>query len=84
MKANLSAVLQRVDAGEQIRVTVRGRHVADLVPAGARPADARLRGLVADGKVALAARPRPRSRPRPVNTGSSATAIVLAERDDGR
>jgi prevent-host-death family protein len=84
LKATLSSVLHRVSEGEQIRVTLRGRHVADIVPAGSRRSDERLRALVADGRVAPAARPRPRRAPRPLDTGSSATAIVLAERDDER
>ena len=33
----MAAVLRRVAAGERVRVTVRGRVVADLVPAEARP-----------------------------------------------
>jgi prevent-host-death family protein len=84
LKATLSSVLHRVDEGEQIRVTLRGRHVADLVPAGSRRSDDRLRALVADGRVSPAARPLPRGPARPVDTGRSASAIVLAERDDER
>jgi len=84
LKASLSSVLHRVDEGEQIRVTRRGQPVADIVPAGARRSDERLRGLVADGRITPAARPRPRRSPRPLDTGRSASAIVLAERDDER
>jgi prevent-host-death family protein len=81
LKGCLSSVLHRVDEGEQIRVTVRGRPVADIVPAGARRGNARLRELVADGRVTPAAQARPRRSPRPLDTGRSASAIVLAERD---
>jgi prevent-host-death family protein len=84
LKANLSQVLRRIDDGEQVRVTLRGRHVADLVPAGTRRSDEQLRQLVADGRVTPASRPRPKVRPRPVATGRSATAIVLDERNDDR
>jgi prevent-host-death family protein len=84
LKTSLSSVLHDVDEGEQIRVTVRGRPVADIVPAGSRRADERLRALVADGRVTPAARPRPRPSPPPLDTGRSASAIVLAERDDER
>jgi prevent-host-death family protein len=84
LKANLSAVLRRVEAGEQIGVTVRGRRVADLVPAGSRRSEERLRALVAEGRITLAARPRPRRAARPLRTGSSATEQVLAERDAAR
>lgn len=82
LKTNLSSVLHRVDAGEQIRVTRRGHPVADIVPAGGRRGDERLRELVADGRVTPAARPRPRRSPRPLDSARSASAIVLAERDD--
>lgn len=34
LKNDLSAYLRRVASGEQVRVTMRGRPVADLVPAG--------------------------------------------------
>lgn len=84
LKTNLSSVLRQVDAGEQIRVTRRGRPVADIVPAGAQRGDQRLRALVADGRVTPASRPRPSRSPRPLKTGRSASAIVLAERDDER
>lgn len=82
MKATLSSVLHSVDEGEQIRVTLRGRHVADIVPAGSRRSDDRLRVLVAEGRISPAARPLPRERSRPLDIGRSASAIVLAERDD--
>jgi prevent-host-death family protein len=84
LKASLSSVLNQVGEGEQIRVTVRGRPVADIVPAGSRRTDERMRALVADGRVTPAARPRPRHTPRPLNSGHSASAIVLAERNDER
>jgi prevent-host-death family protein len=84
LKTSLSSVLHRVDEGEQIRVTRRGQPVADIVPAGARRGDERLRKLVADGRITPAARPRPSRSPRPLDTGRSASAIVLVERDDVR
>jgi prevent-host-death family protein len=84
LKTNLSSVLHEVDEGEQIKVTVRGRHVADLVPAGSRRSDRQLRELVADGKITPAGAPQPSRSPRPLKTGHSASAIVLAEREDER
>jgi prevent-host-death family protein len=84
LKTSLSRVLRRVAEGEQIRVTVRGQPVADLVPTGARRGEARLRALVADGRLTPASSSRPRRSPRPLDTGRSASAIVLAERDDER
>lgn len=82
LKTTLSSVLHKVDEGESIRVTVRGRPVADLVPTGMRRSNERLRALVAEGKVTPASRALPRRSPRPLDTGRSASAIVLAERDD--
>jgi prevent-host-death family protein len=84
LKASLSSVLHEVGEGEQIRVTVRGRPVADIVPASASRAGERLRELVAEGRITPAAQARPRRSPSPLNTGRSASAIVLAERADER
>lgn len=36
LRNNVSAVLREVEAGGRLRVTVRGRAVADLVPVAAR------------------------------------------------
>lgn len=84
LKTHLSNVLHRVDEGEQIRVTVRGRPVADIVPAGSGRGQERLRELVAEGRVTPAARTRSKRLPRPMDTGRSASAIVLGEREDDR
>lgn len=83
LKSSLSSVLHDVEGGEQVRVTVRGRAVADLVPAG-RAGEARLRQLVASGRLTPAARARPTRRPRPLQGKRAASSIVLAERDSGR
>lgn len=84
LKSRLSSVLHQVEEGEQIRVTVRGRPVADIVPAGGRASETRLRELVASGRVTPASRARPTRRPRPMQSKRSATSIVLAERDADR
>lgn len=84
LKSSLSSVLHDVEEGEQVRVTVRGRPVADLVPAAGRASETRLRELVASGQVTPAARARPTRRPRPVPSKRSASSIVLAERDAER
>jgi prevent-host-death family protein len=84
LKANLSSVLHRVDEGEEIRVTRRGRLVAEIVPAGAARGDDRLRELLANGRIALPARPLPARAPRLAKSDRSATAIVLADRADER
>ncbi len=84
LKAGLSEVLRRVEEGEQIRVTVRGRPVADIVPTGSPRSEDRLRELVIAGKVTPAAQRRSRRSPRPLETGRSASDAVLSERDEGR
>lgn len=84
LKASLSGVLRRVSAGEHVRVTIRGRPVADIVPAGASPTDDALRSLIADGRVVPAARSRPPRPPRLVRAERSASAVVLREREAER
>jgi prevent-host-death family protein len=84
LKSHLSEVLRDVESGEQLRVTVRGRPIADIVPAGQRPGDELLRALIADGKVVPPARARPDRAPRLIHAGRSASAEVLADRDSER
>jgi len=84
LKAHLSEALHEVERGEQLRVTVHGRPIADIVPAGPGRADEQLRALVADGRIRPPAGPRPRRAPRLAKAGRSASALVLAERSDER
>jgi prevent-host-death family protein len=83
LKASLSETLRAVGRGEHVRVTLRGRPLADIVPAGVARSDDRLRQLVVQGRVVLPARPRPRRAPRLIKA-ASASAVVLAERDAER
>jgi prevent-host-death family protein len=86
LKANLSKVLREVERGEQVRVTAHGRPVADLIPAQApqRYSEA-MRKLIAEGKVTPASRTLPLPKaPPPIKTELSASAIILAEREEGR
>ncbi len=41
LNGSLSAILRAVSRGEQMRVTLRGEPVADIVPAGTRAGDGR-------------------------------------------
>ncbi len=84
LKMTLSQTLRAVARGQQVRVTLRGRPLADIVPAGASTSDDRLRGLVADGRLIAPARARPKRAPRLVNSTHSASALVLAEREAER
>jgi len=84
LKTSLSKTLRAVSRGEHVRVTLRGRPVADIVPAGAPAGDDRLRALVAAGRVVPAARTKPGRPPRPVKARRSASSLVLAEREAER
>ena len=84
LKRSLSETLRAVERGEQVRVTLRGRAIADIVPAGAAAGDDRVRALVADGRLTPAASARPKRAPRLVKTRRSASALVIGERDAER
>lgn len=84
LKRSLSETLRAVGRGEQVRVTVRNKAVADILPAGAVAGTDQLRALVAEGRVVPAARSRPSRAPKPVQVTGSASALVLAEREGGR
>jgi prevent-host-death family protein len=84
LKANLSSVLRRVGEGERVRITRRGRYVADLLPPETDPAEARMRKLIAEGKVTPASGSIPKNPPPPRKTGRSASAVILAEREEER
>jgi prevent-host-death family protein len=84
LKQSLSETLRAVSRGQQVRVTVRGQPVADIVPAGASARDSRLRELVAEGRLVAPARTRPGKAPRLIQASRSASDLVLAERDAER
>ena len=84
LKRSLSETLRAVERGEQVRVTVRGRPVADIVPAGAAASDDRVRALVAEGRLMPPAAARPTRAPRLAKVRGSASALVIAERDAER
>ena len=84
LKRSLSETLRAVERGEQVRVTVRGRAVADIVPANAAAGDDRIRALVAEGRLTPPASARPKRAPRLAKTAASASALVVGERDAER
>jgi len=84
LKQSLSKTLRSVSRGEQVRVTLRGRPVADLVPAVAASGDDRLRELVAEGRLVAPTGAHPRQAPRLVQSKVGATSLVLSERDAER
>ncbi len=83
MKAQLSSVLRDVEGGERVTVTSRGRPVAEIVPVLPERSEA-MRKLIAEGRVTPATRPLPMSPPSPRDTGRSASAFILAEREEER
>ena len=84
LKRSLSETLRAVERGEQVRVTVRGRAIADIVPTGAAAGDDRVRALVAEGRLTPPASARPKRAPRLVKSDVSASALVMGERDAER
>jgi prevent-host-death family protein len=83
LKQSLSETLRAVGRGERVRVTRRGRPLADIVPAGAA-GDDRLRALVAQGRIVPPARAHPQRPPRLAKSKRSASGLVLSERDAER
>lgn len=80
LKQALSTTLRAVARGETVRITLYGRPVADLVPAGASAQG--LSRLIREGRVSPPARGRPAREPRVVAAGArSASELVLAERE---
>ena len=84
LKQALSKTLRDVGRGEHVRVTLRGRPVADIVPAGAGAGESRLGQLIAEGRLVAPVRARPKRAPRLVRTRRPASSLVLAERDAER
>ncbi|MGH9064297.1 MAG: type II toxin-antitoxin system Phd/YefM family antitoxin [Acidimicrobiales bacterium] len=82
LKQTLSETLRAVGEGELVRVTLRGRPLADIVPAGAPASNDRLRHLIVEGRVTPPARSRPARAPRLATSPRLASELVLAERDD--
>jgi prevent-host-death family protein len=76
-------VLRDVERGERVTITSRGRPVAELVPVSAERSET-MRKLIADGRVTPATQPLPMSPPSPRDTGRSASAFILAEREEER
>lgn len=81
LKSDLSEVLRRVAAGEHVRVTLRGRAVAELVPI-AEDGSSALDRAIAAGRV-TSARVSVREPP-PQIEAPSASAEILAEREEDR
>jgi prevent-host-death family protein len=78
LKAHLADYLRRVQNGERLHVTVRGKEVADIVPAD--PERAALWRMVEEGQARWNGRKPLIAKDRPVNTGRPLSDIVLEDR----
>ncbi|HXR31140.1 MAG TPA: type II toxin-antitoxin system prevent-host-death family antitoxin [Solirubrobacterales bacterium] len=83
LKANLDSVLREVEDGEHVRIISRGFPVAELVPALPERSEGEKK-LIAEGRITPATRPLPKNPPPPRDTGRSASAFILAEREEER
>jgi prevent-host-death family protein len=82
LKAQLDSVIRDVENGERVRVTSNGRPVADIVPA--ETPDEQWQRMIDEGKITPASGSLPKDPPPPRKTGRSASAIILAEREEER
>jgi prevent-host-death family protein len=78
LKAHLAEYLRRVQAGERFHVTVRGKEVADIVPAD--PERAALWRMVEAGEAEWSGEDMVVPRDLPINTGRPISDIVLEDR----
>lgn len=85
LKARLSEVLRAVERGERVRVTSRGRPVAQIVPPES-DLEARLDLLEALGILTRAKGPPPKKAPPLMEpkSGQSASEWIIAERERRR
>lgn len=84
LKSRLSEILRAVEDGEEVRVTVRGRPVAEIRPTAESLAEKRWGELIAEGRVTPPSKPLPKEPPPLVRGGGSASAVILAEREEER
>ena len=81
LKLRLGRYLAAVRAGETVRITLRGRSVAEIRPIGAT-SESRLAQLAAQGRVRLGKGKLEPFEPLPAER--SASALILADRKDER
>jgi len=86
LKARLSEVLRAVEGGKRVRVTSRGRPVAEIVPPGLVDLETRLDILEAAGLLTRAKKPPPKTAP-PLSEprgGQTASEWIIAQRERRR
>lgn len=80
LKNRLSEFMHRVDAGERMVVTDRGRPVAVILPTGAGPDDRRIEEMLREGLARWkGGKPRGAARP-PRMKGPSVSEAVVEDR----
>ena len=80
LKARLSACLRRVQAGERLTVTDRGRAIATLSPVAASPAVEWVQLYVASGRAHWGGGKPAGLTPRLKSRGKPASQMVLEDR----
>ena len=80
LKAGLSACLRRVQSGERLIVTDRGRAIATLSPVAASPAVEWAQAYVASGKAQWSGGKPAGLTPRIKSRGKPASQMVLEDR----
>lgn len=78
LKAHLAEYLRRVQGGERFHVTVRGKEVADLMPAD--PVRAALWRMVEKGEATWSGGKPVVPKDLPINTGRLLSDIILEDR----
>ena len=84
LKNSLSRYIGRVARGERVCVTLRGRPVAEIVPAGRTLDYDHWQRLVAEGRVTPGRGQLPREAPPLEQAATPPSAAVLAERGEER
>ncbi len=80
LKAHLSACLARVQAGERLTVTDRGRPVATIVPVDAPPVPGWVKALLSEGRARWSGgKPAGLDTPIP-SRGKPASRMVVEDR----
>jgi prevent-host-death family protein len=78
LKNHLSEYLKRVQAGERVEVTERGRPVAVISPPAVTPADQRIEAMLREG-IARWAGGKPRGTARPPRIKGPSVAQIVIE-----
>lgn len=86
LRNKLSEYLRRVAGGERVTVTMHGRPVAEILPAGSPrdPDDEIWRRLAAEGKVTLPTLPKSDRDPPLYKAPRSASELIIREREQER